>query len=231
MTASILGPCARRPSTTECRRSSTPPCTSCFCSTRTSSGSSCSSSACCCSTMVTWLPRSLKICANSTPITPPPITSTLAGNRVQPSAPSLVTTPGRSIPGNRGSTGSDPVAITKRSPRSSSPVSRNLTVRGSRNSAVPAAKRIRLRLTSVCTPCTSCATAWSFLAATAAKSTRRLVGSRPNMRQACAPRTMCAWCSRLLVGMQPRFRQVPPTSPLSTSVTAMPSRAARMAAV
>ncbi|MNS80195.1 hypothetical protein D3C72_1138640 [compost metagenome] len=43
-------------------------------------------------------------------------------------------------------------------------------------------------------------------------------------------RSTVALCSSALVGMQPQFRQMPPSSARSTSATDMPNCAARMAA-
>jgi len=52
----------------------------------------------------------------------------------------------------------------------------------------------------------------------------------PNCAASLKVSTISAECSRALVGMQPRCRQVPPTLSFSTITTLMSSSAARRAA-
>ena len=67
--------------------------------------------------------------------------------------------------------------------------------------------------------------AWTF-----SQSTRTSAPMMPMFPLQVAASYTSELCSMALVGMQPRFRQVPPSSSFSTRVTLAPSWAARMAA-
>ena len=131
-------------------------------------------------------------------------------------------------------TGSEPLARMTASPSSSPPSSRTApsasTAPGASASRPGPASVARpattwtLRALSRCaTPSRSCAVAASLRAMNAPKSKLTSPTSTPYSAERCASCRREAPATMALVGMQPRFRQVPPISRASTTVTSAPS--------
>ncbi len=193
------------------------------------------------SSSVTWAPRSWNIEANSTPTAPAPITMMLAGIVVERRMSSEVTirTPSGMMPGR--DLTRDPVARTtsvawrSRSPPApgvpSSPASWTRTFVAPSRRPRPWIQVTLFFLTSEPRPFHMRFTTMSRRWPTFAKST--VVGPAIPM-----PKSAALWMRSLraadssiaLVGMQPRWRQVPPILSSSTRATLRPSCAPRKAA-
>lgn len=182
------------------------------------------------STRVTRAPIDRCSEAYSTPIAPPPSTSTESGRPGANSASSLVTTrrPSAARPGSI--RGRDPVASTIPRRAATSPYPSTRTPRGPVNSALPATTSTFACAKCACTPRWLRDTMSSRVATSAGQSTDSRTAFTPHRSRASAmPSTSSAACSIALLGMQPRCRQVPPTLSRSARTTLSPSPAARSA--
>ncbi len=101
---------------------------------------------------------------------------------------------------------------------------------GPANDASPYANVTLFALKSVLTPPTFALTTESVNAATPARSTSGAATLRPILSASRMWRVTSPTCSSALVGMQPQFRQTPPTSSRSMQTTFLPSCPSRIAA-
>ena len=185
------------------------------------------------STIANSQPKALKIEANSHPITPPPTTIRLLGNSVNSNAPVLVNTCSSSISKIGIFAGSEPVAmmIFRASTSSTVPsVFVTSILPGCMILPLPLIDLILLPLNNVPTPLTSFRTTSSFWDITLAKSIFASLTSIPNSAAFLTIEANFAEEYNVFVGMQPRFRHVPPNSPFSITQTLPPNCAALIAA-
>ena len=195
------------------------------------------------SMIVTRVPSSAKIAANSQPIAPPPTIARLAGRWSSSSSWSLVITRWSSTSNTGSMVGREPVAMMTASPVRSRtpppaapaapdspawPVTR--TVWASTSRPKPATTSTLRALRRCSTPPRCCSTTAALRASSAPKSTRGSPSTTPKPAASRARRSRSVAATRALVGMQPRLRQVPPIARDSTSATRAPSCAARRAA-
>ena len=169
-------------------------------------------------------------------MTPPPMMTMLFGTAAVAMASSLVITPSCSSPGIGGRRGAEPAARISFSQRTrvfSSPECSTSTAGPGRTVPVPRQIVTAFFFSSSSTPARSCCTMVSFRASRSSGSGERALSSAGTPYSPAWPSRLytSALFSSALVGMQPRFRQVPPRSSFSTSTTEAPSCAARMAAV
>ena len=180
------------------------------------------------STTSTWLPNAANRDANSTPITPPPITTSRCGTALTASRPVESTTSGLSFaPGIGGITGTEPVAMITWSAVLWTPSTS--TAPGPTRVPWPKTTSTWFRFSVDATPATSLVTTSAFQAWTFAQSKVTFSAVTPNCSLCSAWLYSFAEFSSDLVGMQPTFRQVPPRNSFSTSSTrffACPSRSA-----
>ena len=123
------------------------------------------------SRMVTRVPMAARNWANSTPMTPPPITTTLAGRDVRLRTCFESSTSGPSIPSTGIEPGFEPVAMSIASARIFTPVSLTCTVFESTKVAVPCTTFIFPAFRRAPTPRVSLDTTESLRFMTAPKST------------------------------------------------------------
>ena len=204
----------------------------CFASSFAASASSCGISVSSISTIVTSLPKRLKIDANSQPMIPPPSTTRRFGTDSCASSPVESTQRGESSPGIGGRSGNEPVATTAERKVTSSPPSTAI-VFASLKRPVPFTHSTPFALNSPATPCVICFTTPAFQTFDAAKSSLASPTCTPNFAKlSSASLSANAVCTHAFVGMQPTRRQVPPSSgSFSMQATFAPSCAARIAAV
>ena len=181
------------------------------------------------SRIMTSAPRAIRNWANSTPMTPPPMTTTLRGRVFMARTWLESMTPGPSIPSMGIRPGTEPVAIRTASPWTFSPVSLICRVFASTKDAVPWMTFTFFAFSRVPTPLLSCATTAFLRAMTAPKSTSKPLHFTPKVSDSLIVRTTQADCRSNLVGMHPQLRHVPPRASFSIRVTSAPMRAARMA--
>ena len=182
---------------------------------------------------MTLVPSAAKKLANSQPMTPPPSTAMRFGCAGRARASRLVMTrvPSSVKPG--GSHESAPVASRTCFAASSTaaPSGWSTATRpGEASRAVPRTISTPRPWSRVFTPPVSCFTTLSLRASI---QSQRTVGAATSMPKSFAWRicsSRCAETIHALVGMQPQFRQVPPSSSFSTTALRRPSWAARMAA-
>src|SRR3954469_10519867 len=204
----------------------------CFASSFAASASSCGISVSSISTIVTSLPKVLKIEANSQPMIPPPSTTSRRGTSVWASSPVESTHRSLSSPGIGGRSGNDPVATIADLKVTSSPPSTEI-VFASLNVPLPFTHSTPFALKRPATPCVICFTTAAFHSVAAAKSSSGSLTFTPSFANESRPWWMkCAVWTHAFVGMQPTRRQVPPSSgSFSMQATFAPSWAARIAAV
>src|SRR5271165_1084941 len=173
--------------------------------------------------------------ANSSPMTPAPRIRMLLGISASVTASSelRILMLSRSNPGN--DTGSDPVAMTKLSAKSCSARPScffTRTLLASMNSTSPVIESTLLTLNSVMMPFTRSSTILDFHWLSLG---RLICGAPPKSMPMFAASRAAAMtsptCSSALLGMQPQFRQTPPTRSRSMHSTLFFSCANRMAAL
>ena len=181
------------------------------------------------STTVTLEPSASYTVAISSPMMPPPITSSCSGISSTSSAPVESITRGSS--GTNGSVAaSEPAAMMQLS--NATTVSPTAIVFGPVNSPVPRTTWTLRCLASDSRPPVSRPTTPSFQARTLSMSTLGSLNSIPASPSSPASVSTLAMCSSAFDGMQPTFRQTPPScSPRSIRATDSPRSAARNAAV
>ena len=160
-------------------------------------------------------------------MTPPPTMTTSPSGRGEARTSSEVSA--FSAPFAGSAAGDDPVAMSTNLPSNFSPSASTTCAESSlpraRTTFTPAAA------SSFSTPPRREDTMPSLRAYTALSSKVTLSADTPHSAHEAREAKRDEECSRHLVGMHPRLRQVPPTSELSTSATLMPSFAALMAPV
>ena len=177
--------------------------------------------------MVTLVPMSASMDANSQPMAPPPMTAAVAGSLVRSKNSSEVSTnlPSTSKPGRV--RGTEPAAMMTLLPRSDAPASApssTLTVWSASRRPVPS-KMVTLRpFNRPLTPLWRRSTISFLRACETAKSTSTPLVVMPKAAECSSVRRTWAVSRNSLAGTQPRCRQVPPT--LSRSTRAMLSPAA-----
>lgn len=189
---------------------------------------------------VTFTPKSASIDAHSTPIAPPPAIRIDAGSSSISSASSDVITysPSTANPGR--TRGREPVAMIKffgRSISLSAPAPSIETVpatgekmEGPRILPVPSYTSIFPFFIKDWTPRCNCATTAFFRSRIFAKFKAASRTSTPKSALFRTSRYTSALLNRVFVGMQPLWRQVPPSFDFSTIAVFSPFFAARMAA-
>ena len=204
----------------------------CFASSFAASSSSDGMSRGSISITVTSLPKRAKIEANSTPMIPPPRTTSRRGTSVCASRPVESTQRGESRPSIGGRSGNEPVATIAWRKVTSSPPSTAI-VFASRKRPVPFTHSTLFALNRLATPPVICATTCAFHSFDAPKSSCGSPTRTPNFpKLSCASLSANAVCTHAFVGMQPTRRHVPPSSgSFSMHATVAPSWAARIAAV
>ncbi len=182
------------------------------------------------STIVTSTPQCCMIEANSTPITPPPITTSRSGSSVISSRPVESTHRGPSIPSTGGRSEWLPVAMIADLKVTSSWPSTAI-VCASLKLPRPGTIVMPLALTTPVMPLTRPLTMPSLFCWVCGKSSSAPDTLTPS-REKVWLASFSAWAvaTHALVGMQPTVMHVPPTRPCSISTTLAPSWAARMAA-
>ena len=176
-------------------------------------------------------PTSVKTDANSEPITPPPMTATRSGRMPLRVLWSEVTirSPSGSKPGML--RGTEPVEMITARPRRVCPSTSTAPSAVSR--PCPATTVTLRRLSRVDRPPTSLSTTPVVRCSTRDQSGRKPpspCGMMPKSAAWLAVRYTSAVCSSALAGMQPRFRQVPPTVSRSTMAIFSPAEAPYSAA-
>ncbi len=178
--------------------------------------------------MVTSLPRSANVDANSQPMAPPPMTATRAGTVVRSSTSSLVMIgPPRSKFGIR--RGTEPEASMTASPvivaDEPSPIE-TCTVRLAPSSPTPLNTSTLRPLHIAAMPLTSPSTMPCLRACVRAKSTLAAPpASMPKSLEWSTWRLTAAVSRNAFAGMHPRLRQVPPRASFSTRATLRPAEA------
>ena len=188
----------------------------------------------CPSTTVTSLPKARKMQAISQPMTPPPTMQRRLGRAVSSRASSLESTCSWSMPSPGISRTREPVAMITASPWTTvcaPSLARTRTSFALFTSAVPQSTSILSAWQVLASPPLSTAATLSLRACTAAMSTSAPWPLMPYSARRLARERASALARRVLVGMHPRLRQVPPRSWRSTSVTSQPFSAASNAAV
>ena len=186
------------------------------------------------STTVIWAPSSWYTVAISSPMIPPPITSSRPGTSPISSAPVESIT--RGSEGMNGSVSACEPAAMMACSKSTATVppsaSSTRTWCGEANRPYPLiVVTLRCRA-SPASPPVSRPTTPSFQARSRSRSRTGVPNETPFSPISRASAMTLAACSRALEGMQPTFRQTPPSvAPASTSTTCLPRSAARNAAV
>ena len=183
------------------------------------------------STTVTFDPKRIQTLPSSSPITPPPITTSSFGTSVNSSAPVLLTIRFSSISMPESGVTSDPVAIKILPDLIVSPPSTR-TWPGATISALPWIQSTLFFLKRPRIPVVNPATISSFFAIIFDKLRLTLFVSTPHAsRSPSSSANLSLACSNAFEGIQPTFRQVPPSVlRISTQAVFIPSCAARMAA-
>ena len=180
------------------------------------------------SRMVTLVPMSASMDANSHPMAPPPMTAAVAGSFFRSKNSSEVTTnlPSTSKPGKV--RGTEPAARMTCVPWATTPASApstTLTLRSASSRPVPS-KMVTLRpLSSPLTPLCRRSTTSFLRAWETEKSTSTPVAVMPKAPACSSVRRTCAVSRNSLAGTHPRCRQVPPTLSRSTSAMLSPAAA------
>ncbi len=182
------------------------------------------------SSTLTLQPALAKKQANSRPMTPPPMISSCLGSSCSSRMPVESSTAGLSFrPGMGGCAGTEPVAMRILSPAYSLPAQE--TRPGFRMRASPLTSSTPAPLSMLPTPRISMETTFCLRLCTAARSSVGLPSLRTPNAAACRQSSSAlAERSRVLVGMQPTFKQTPPSSSFSKSSTFLPIPAAYAAA-
>ena len=171
---------------------------------------------------------------SSSPMAPPPTTTSFFGTESNAIAWSLETMFFPSNFRNGNSTGAEPVATTTFFAVKTCSVpsaARTATRSAARKEAAPVTTVTLRALASWATPATSLATTSSLRRRKEGRSRSTEPSLMPCSLAWCFAHTKCSLeCSRALLGMQPTLRQVPPSvGRLSTRATFRPSCAARNA--
>ena len=172
--------------------------------------------------------------AISSPMIPPPSTSSRSGMSVRSSAPVESITRGSSCGTNGSAIGSEPAAMTAESNETvvvpSGPLTSSMF--GEVNVPVPTTVVTLRFLASPVSPPVSRVTTPSFQLRSASRSIVGAVNDTPCSLISLVSAITFAACSSALDGMQPTFRHTPPSGPRpSTITTFLPRSAARNAAV
>ena len=178
------------------------------------------------SMIVTSLPMSASIDANSAPITPPPMMATRAGSSSSSSTWSDDSTrvPSKSRRGSE--RGYEPVAITRLAPSTSVPSASRTLCAAASTTSPRWSNTVTLRpLSSVSRPLVSRSMTSRLRACDRRRSSDGTPASTPKSGARWIVRSTSAVCRSSLAGMQPRCRHVPPTRPSSTRATSRPAAA------
>ena len=173
--------------------------------------------------------------AISSPMIPPPSTSSRSGMSSRSSAPEESITRGSSWGTNGSRTGSDPAAMIAESKLTvvvdpSGPATD--TMFGEVNVPVPTIVWTLRCLASPVRPPVSRVTTLSFQPRRASRSIVGAANDRPWPAISLVSAITFAACSSALEGMQPTLRQTPPSGPRESTITTfLPRSAARNAAV
>ena len=173
---------------------------------------------------VTLLPKALKMLANSSPITPPPMMHRRWGTWGRLSISVDVTTPSECAPSMGRNLVAEPVAMMMLGAEYCVPSTS--MVCWSTNCALPCTKVIPGVFISVAIPLANCSTIPSLRAMALEMSKCTSPASIPKALLSFSSCNRDAFLQRHFVGIQPSFRQVPPTLRASTTNTCNPALAA-----